>query len=72
LLAQLTPGAADTQLREQPDGTCLYETSDDNLDWLAFRIAAPNVDFELLAGSEELRERLAAMARRIDTALAGS
>ncbi len=57
------------QLRELPDGTCVYETSDDDLDWLAFRVAAPNVDFELLDGPPELRERLAAMARRIDAAV---
>jgi predicted DNA-binding transcriptional regulator YafY len=57
------------ELHEQPDGTCLYETSDDDLDWLAFRIAAPNVDFELLDGSPELRERLTAMARRLDSAV---
>ena len=67
---QLRVRGAWGELREQPDGTCVYETSDDNLDWLAFRIAAPNVDFELLAGSVELRERLAAMARRIEVALA--
>jgi len=53
------------ELRDEPDGSCLYETSDDDLDWLASRIAAPNVDFELLDGPDELRERLAAMARRI-------
>ncbi len=54
------------ELREEPGGaSCVYETSDDNLDWLAFRIAAANVDFELLAGSEELRERLRAMGRRL-------
>ena len=57
------------ELREQPDGTCLYETSDDDLDWLAFRIAAPNVAFELLAAPDDLRERLAAMAARIETAV---
>ncbi len=56
------------ELSDEPGGTCLYETSDDDLDWLAFRIAAPNVDFELLAGPEELRERLRAMARRLDAA----
>jgi len=56
------------ELREQSDGTCVYETSDDHLDWLAFRIAAPNVDFELLEAAPELRERLIAMARRLDAA----
>jgi predicted DNA-binding transcriptional regulator YafY len=55
-------------LRDGGDGSCTYETSDDDLDWLAFRIAAPNVDFELLDGPPELRERLRAMARRLDIA----
>jgi len=53
------------ELAEEGEGWCVYETSDDDPDWLAFRIAAPNVDFELLGGSEELRERLRAMARRL-------
>ncbi len=57
------------ELRDLHDGTCLYETSADDLDWLALRIALPNVDFELLEGSRELRERLAAMAGRIQAAL---
>ena len=59
-------------LSEQADGTCEYETSDDDLDWLAFRIAAPNVDFELLEASPELRERLASMAQRLLDAAARS
>ncbi len=58
-------------VREEPGGTCVYETSDDDLDWLAFRIVAPNVDFELLSASEELRERLRAMARRLEAAASG-
>jgi predicted DNA-binding transcriptional regulator YafY len=53
------------ELREQPDGSTLYETSDDDLDWLTFRVAAPNVDFELLEAPPELRERLAAMGNRL-------
>jgi predicted DNA-binding transcriptional regulator YafY len=56
---------------EEGEGSCVYETSDDDLDWLAFRIVAPNVDFELLDGSEELRERLRAMARRLQAAADG-
>jgi predicted DNA-binding transcriptional regulator YafY len=56
-------------LREDGEDTCLYETSDDDLDWLAFRIAAPNIDFELEEGPGELRERLRAMARRLDAAV---
>ncbi len=59
------------ELRDRPDGSCVYETSDDDLGWLAFRVALPNVDFELLDGSAELRERLAAMARRLDAAAGG-
>jgi predicted DNA-binding transcriptional regulator YafY len=55
-------------LRENADGTCVYETSDDDLDWLAFRIAAPNVDFALEQAPDELRERLRAMARRLEAA----
>jgi hypothetical protein len=46
----------------------VYETSDDDLGWLAVRIALPDVDFELLDASPELRERLAATARRLAAA----
>ncbi len=53
------------ELREDGEGGCVYETSDDDLDWLALRIAAPNAEFELLDGSPELRTRLLAMADRI-------
>ena len=56
------------ELRDLRDGTSEYVTSDDDPDWLAFRIAAPNVDFELLEAPPELCERLQAMARRIDAA----
>jgi predicted DNA-binding transcriptional regulator YafY len=63
--SELSVRGAWGELRDEPGGTCIYETSDDDLDWLAFRIAAPNVEFELLAGPDELRERLTAMARRI-------
>lgn len=52
------------ELRELPDGTCLYETSDDDLDWLAFRIAMARVDFEL-DGPPELLERLTVLAERL-------
>jgi predicted DNA-binding transcriptional regulator YafY len=64
--SRLPPGWGD--LRDNGDGTCSYETSDDSLDWLAFRIVAPNVDFELEEGSPELRERLLAMADRLRAA----
>ncbi|HEX4438310.1 MAG TPA: YafY family protein [Solirubrobacteraceae bacterium] len=65
-------------LQEDGDGACIYETSDDDLGWLAFRIAFPGAPFELLEGSRELRERLREMARRLlagageDAAQAGS
>jgi predicted DNA-binding transcriptional regulator YafY len=52
------------------EGKCILDTSDDDLDWLVFRIVAPNVDFELLEGSEDLRGRLGAMARRLNAAVA--
>jgi predicted DNA-binding transcriptional regulator YafY len=43
---------------------CEYRTSDDDLDWLAVRIAMLGVDVEV-DGPPELRERLEAMARRL-------
>ncbi len=52
-------------LREERDGTCVYETSDDDLDWLAVRVSMPMVEFELLEAPPELRERLVAMGQRI-------
>ncbi len=52
-------------LRDAADGCCICETSDDDLGWLAFRIAAPGVEFELLEGSPELRERLREMGERL-------
>ncbi len=55
-------------LHERGDGTCVYETSDDDPDWLALRIVVPNADFELLDASPELRERIGAMARRLGAA----
>jgi predicted DNA-binding transcriptional regulator YafY len=65
--ARLPPGWG--ALSDNDDGTCSYETSDDSLDWLAFRIVAPNTDFELEEGSPELRERLLAMADRLRAAV---
>ncbi len=59
------------ELRELPDGTCVYETSDDDLDWLAFRIAMARVDFEL-DGPPELHERLAVLGERLTRAAAGA
>jgi len=51
----------------QPDGeeACIFETSDDDLGWLAFRISFPGAPFELLEGSAELRERLREMGERL-------
>ena len=52
------------------DDTCEYRTSDDDLDWLALRIAMLGVDFEVREPAE-LREHLRAMARRLDRAADG-
>jgi predicted DNA-binding transcriptional regulator YafY len=49
------------------DTACEYRTGDDDLDWLALRIAMLGVDFEVHE-PPELRERLRAMARRLDRA----
>ena len=52
------------------DGTCEYRTGDDNLDWLALRIAMLGVDFEVHE-PPELVEHLRALAGRLGRA-AGS
>ena len=44
--------------------TCAYRTGDDDLDWLALRIAMLGVDFDVHE-PPELAEHLAAMARRL-------
>ena len=49
------------------DHTCEYRTGDDDLDWLALRIAMTGVEFEVHE-PPELREHLRAMARRLDRA----
>jgi predicted DNA-binding transcriptional regulator YafY len=49
------------------DATCEYRTGDDDLDWLALRIAMLRVDFEVQE-PPELREHLRSMARRLDRA----
>lgn len=59
--ARIVPGWG--TLRELPEG-CVYETSDDDLDWLALRIARLGVDFEL-EGPPELRERLREIGARL-------
>jgi predicted DNA-binding transcriptional regulator YafY len=49
------------------DETCEYRTGDDDLDWLALRIAMFGVDFDVHE-PPELGERLRAMARRLERA----
>jgi len=46
---------------------CRYRTGDDDLGWLAIRIAMLDVDFEV-RGPPELGERLEALAERLDRA----
>ena len=53
------------------EASCEYRTADDNLDWLAMRIAMLGVDF-IAAEPPELVERLGAVGARIDRALAVS
>jgi predicted DNA-binding transcriptional regulator YafY len=50
---------------------CEFRTSDDNLDWLAMRIAMLGVDFEA-HGPPELVERLRQVGERISRAVAGA
>jgi predicted DNA-binding transcriptional regulator YafY len=50
--------------------TCEYRTSDDDLWWLAVRVAAIGVDFEVHE-PPELVEHLRAMARRLERATTG-
>jgi predicted DNA-binding transcriptional regulator YafY len=52
------------------DHTCEYRTGDDDLDWLALRIAMFGVDFAVHE-PPELAERLRAMARRLERAAGG-
>src|SRR5947207_5427755 len=49
------------------DHSCEYTTGDDNLGWLALRIAMLGVDFEVHE-PPELLEQLRALARRLDRA----
>jgi predicted DNA-binding transcriptional regulator YafY len=49
--------------------TCRYRTGDDNLEWLAIRIAMFDVDLEV-HGPPELAERLRALADRLTRATA--
>jgi predicted DNA-binding transcriptional regulator YafY len=49
------------------DASCEYRTSDDDLDWLALRIAMLGVEFEVRE-PPELRDHLRAMGRRLERA----
>jgi predicted DNA-binding transcriptional regulator YafY len=49
--------------------TCMYRTSDDDLDWLAFRIGMAGIDFTV-EGSPELISALARIAGRFADAVA--
>lgn len=51
------------------DGRCELRIGDEDLDWLALRIAMLDADYEL-DGPPELTERLRALARRIERAIA--
>ncbi len=50
------------------DGACEYRTGDDDLDWLALRIAMLPWDFEVRE-PPELIERLRSLRRRVDAAV---
>jgi predicted DNA-binding transcriptional regulator YafY len=52
------------------DHTCEYRTGDDDLDWLALRIAMFGVDFEVHE-PPELSDHLRTMARRLERAAHG-
>jgi predicted DNA-binding transcriptional regulator YafY len=54
-------------IRPLDERTCEYRTGDDDLDWLALRIAMLGVDFEVHE-PPELAEHLRAMARRLERA----
>lgn len=54
-------------VRAIDEHTCRYQTSDDDLDWLAFRIGMVGVDFSV-QGSPELLASLARIGRRYMTA----
>ncbi len=57
---------------EPIDGkTCEYRTGDDDLDWLALRVAMLGVDFDVHE-PPELVERLRVLARRVTRATSGS
>ena len=51
------------------DGTCEYRTGDDDLDWLALRVAMLGVDFDVRE-PQELVEHIAVLARRLQASTA--
>jgi len=51
--------------------SCEYTTGDDDLAWLAFRVAMLGVDFEVTE-PPELVEHLRALARRLERATAAA
>jgi predicted DNA-binding transcriptional regulator YafY len=53
------------------DERCEYRTGDDDLDWLAVRVAMLGVDFEVHE-PPELAEHLRLLARRLDRATGAS
>jgi hypothetical protein len=53
------------------DRTCEYRTGDDDLGWLAMRVAMLDVDFDLHE-PPELIDKLATMARRLRRAIGPS
>ena len=77
--ARVTVRAPAAELRARPwlggtvteaaDGTCEYRTSDDNLDWLAMRIAMLGAEY-VVHEPPELIARLREMSQRIERAIA--
>jgi predicted DNA-binding transcriptional regulator YafY len=53
------------------DRTCEYRSGDDNLEWLAIRVAMLGVEFEVHE-PPELAEQLGALADRLARAATGS
>ena len=57
-------GAAGARLEPLGESSCEYRTGDDDLDWLALRVAMLGVEFEVLE-PHELAEHLAALGERL-------
>jgi predicted DNA-binding transcriptional regulator YafY len=53
------------------DATCEYRTGDDNLEWLALRVAMLGVDCEVL-DPPELRDELIALSERLTRGASGT